>query len=235
LLRKESDKLEHEKLPLFVFHIFGIEVPINTSIVVQWAIILILAVLSIILTRNLKKIPDKKQSALELFYETVENLVKENMGEKNLGFVPFIGTLILYLLFMNIIPVLGVPAPTEELSVTLGMGAAIFLVVQGYAIYKVGLIHYLKGYLSPIAAILPMNIVERFILPVSLGLRLFGNIAAGAVIMGITYEGLGGVNPLLNIGLPVPFHFYFDLFDGFIQMLIFIMLTMINIKLVSEH
>ncbi|WP_139905686.1 F0F1 ATP synthase subunit A [Clostridium thermarum] len=227
--------MEHEKLPLFIFHIFGIEIPINTSIIIQWAIILVLAVLSIILTRNLKRIPDKKQSALEWFYEVVEGLVKENMGEENIGFVPFIGTLILYLLCMNVIPVLGIPAPTEELSVTLGMGAAIFFVVQGYAIYKVGLGHYFKGYLNPIPVILPMNIIERLILPVSLGLRLFGNIAAGAVIMGIAYEGLGGINPLLSIGLPVPFHFYFDLFDGFIQMLIFIMLTMINIKLAVEH
>ena len=233
MIRKESDRLEQEKLPLFNFHIFGIEIP--TSILVQWAIILLLTILSIILTRNLKKIPDKKQSTLELFYETVEKLVIENMGIENLAFIPFIGTLILYLLFMNVIPIIGIPAPTEELSVTIGLGAAMFFVVQGYAIYKIGLKGYLKGYFHPIAVIFPMNVIERLILPISLGLRLFGNIAAGAVIMGITYEGLGSVNPLLNIGIPVPFHFYFDLFDGFIQMLIFIMLTMVNLKLISEH
>ena len=225
--------MEHKKLPLFNFHIFGIEIP--DSILVQWAIILLLTIISIVLTRNLKKVPDKKQSVLELFYETVEKLVLENMGKENLAFIPFIGTLILYLIFMNVIPIIGIPAPTEDLSVTVGMGAAMFLVVQGYAIYKIGLKGYLKGYFHPIAVILPMNIIERLILPVSLGLRLFGNIAAGAVIMAITYEGLGNVNPLLEIGIPVPFHFYFDIFDGFIQMLIFTMLTMVNLKLISEH
>lgn len=220
---------------LFSIPLFGYEIPIALSVVVQWFIILILTIVAILVTRNLKKIPDKKQSALELLYITVENLVRENMGEDYLGFVPFIGSLALYLVIMNITPLVAVPSPTERLSVTLGMASVTFFVIQGYAIYKHGILGYFKGYLHPLALMLPMNIIERFMILVSLSLRLFGNIAAGTVIMQIIYSGLGKVNPFLSIAIPVPFHFYFDLFDGFVQMLIFTMLTMIQIKIVSQH
>lgn len=230
---KGSDSVESKKT-LFVLDLLGIHIPITSGIVVQWVLILLLTVISIFLTRNLKKIPDKKQSALEIFYKTVDSLVTENMGEHYKSFIPFIGTIVIYLLLMNIAPLIGIPAPTEELSVTIGMAAVTFLVVQGYAIKKLGLMGYFKGYFHPLPLIFPLNIIERFMLPVSLSLRLFGNIAAGAVIMEIVYS-MGKINPLLKIGIPIPFHFYFDLFDGFIQMIIFTMLTMIHIKIVSEH
>lgn len=225
----------HEKAPLIIFNLLGTEIRISESIVVQWGIILLLAIISIILTSNLKRIPNKVQVVLEMFYETVEKVVTENMGEKFKSFIPFIGTLALYLVFMNITALIGVPAPTEDLSVTIGMAAVSFLVIQGYAIKKVGISGYFKGLFHPLAIIFPLNIIERIMLPVSLSLRLFGNIAAGAVIMKIVYDNLGNVTPILNIGIPIPFHFYFDLFDGVIQMIIFLMLTMINIKIVSEH
>jgi len=201
---------------------------------VQWAIIVVLTLICFLLTRNLKRKPDKKQTILEIFYELIENLVLENMGKDYLSFIPFVGTLVLYLMLMNVVPLVAVPAPTEDLSVTIGMALVSFLVIQGYSIYKNGLKGYFLGLLHPVAVMLPMNIIERIMLVVSLSLRLFGNIAAGAVIMGIAYSSLRDASPLLNIGIPVPFHFYFDIFDGFIQMLIFVMLTMIHIKIVAE-
>ena len=226
--------MESENSVGLAFKIFGIRIEITTSILVQWAIILALTFISILLTRNLKRNPDKKQTILEMFYELIENLVLENMGKEYLHFVPFVGILALYLMIMNIVPLVAVPAPTEDLSVTIGMAVVSFLVIQGYSIYKNGLKGYFLGLLHPVAVMLPMNIIERIMLVVSLSLRLFGNIAAGSVIMGIAYSSLREGNPFLNIGIPVPFHFYFDIFDGFIQMLIFVMLTMIRIKIVAE-
>ncbi len=220
---------------LFSFNLLGAHIYIESSIVVQWVIIAVLAIVSILLTRNLKKHPDRRQSALEVFYNTIANLVKETMGEGFMTFVPFIGTIVLFILIMNIVPLLGIPSPTEKLSVTVGMAAITFLVVQGYAIKKVGLLGYFKGFFHPLPLIFPLNIIERCMLPVSLSLRLFGNIAAGTVIMKIVYDGLLGVATPLGIGIPIPFHLYFDLFDGAIQMVIFTMLTMVNIKIVSEH
>jgi len=215
-------------------NVLGVKLEITRSVLVQWAIIVVLTLICFLLTRNLKRKPDKKQTILEIFYELIENLVLENMGKDYLSFIPFVGTLVLYLLLMNVVPLVAVPAPTEDLSVTIGMALVSFLVIQGYSIYKNGLKGYFLGLLHPVAVMLPMNIIERIMLVVSLSLRLFGNIAAGAVIMGIAYSSLRAASPLLNIGIPVPFHFYFDIFDGFIQMLIFVMLTMIHIKIVAE-
>lgn len=221
--------------PLFSIPIGNMHFDITLSIVVQWVIILMLVLLSIYLTRNLKTIPGKRQNVAEMYVETIGNLVKENMGEQYKGFVPFIGTLVIYLLIMNLTGLVGIEPPTKDYSVTLAMALITFVVIQGYAIKKIGLLHYFIGFGKPVVAMVPMNILERIMLPVSLSLRLFGNITAGAVIMGLVYNGLGKLNWFAQIGAPVFLHFYFDIFDGAIQMVIFTMLTMINIKIISEH
>jgi F-type H+-transporting ATPase subunit a len=77
--------------------------------------------------------------------------------------------------------------------------------------------------------------MERFLLPVSLSLRLFGNMTAAAAIMKIVYNSLAGLSWFAQIGLPVPLHVYLDVFDGVVQMIVFTMLTMINIKVIAEH
>lgn len=220
---------------LFKIPIFGFQLGITSSLIIQWIVIVLITVCSIILTRNLKQIPDKRQSALEIAVTTVSNLVRENMGVNYKAFVPFIGTFMIYIVILNLIPLIGFKAPTEDLSVTLGLGVITFLIIQAYTIKKIGIIHYFTGFTKPIPMLLPINIIERIMLPVSLCLRLFGNITAGAVIMKLLYDALGSLNMFAQLAIPVPLHFYFDVFDGVIQMIIFVMLTMINIKVISEH
>ncbi|OPJ63423.1 F0F1 ATP synthase subunit A [Clostridium oryzae] len=215
--------------------LFGINFVFTSAIIVQWIIILILTIISIWLTRNLKQRPDKKQSVLEIVYETIDNLVKENMGAEFRNFVPFIGTMAIFILFMNSLGLFNIPDPTEEYSVALGMAAISFITVQVYAIYKIGISGYIKSLFHPFVFMLPMNIMEKIVLLVSLSLRLFANIAAGAVIMGMIYNGLKGITPFLQLAIPVPFHFYFDVFESVVQTIIFIMLTMVNIKLACEE
>ncbi|MCY6355484.1 F0F1 ATP synthase subunit A [Clostridium sp. ZS2-4] len=209
---------------------------VTVEIIIQWVIILIIAAVAIVLTKNLKKIPDKKQSAVEIFVDAIDNLVISNMGEKSKGFVPYIGTLILFLLFMNLIGLIGIEPPTKDFNIVLGIALITFLVIQVYAIKKQGIKGYFIGYAKPIIPLLPINVLERIMLPISLSLRLFGNITAAVVIMDLIYNALGKT-PLgiAQLGIPIPFHFYFDVFDGSIQMIIFVMLTMINIKVTAEH
>ncbi|WP_027623674.1 F0F1 ATP synthase subunit A [Clostridium lundense] len=221
--------------PIFVLNFLGLNFKVTSSILIQWAIIIIVGVLSFIFTRNLKNIPDKKQSILEIFVETVTKLVKENMGEDYMNFVPFIGTMIIYLLLMNLVGLIGLVPPTSEYSINLGIAAISFFVVQAYAIKKVGLIHYFTAYGKPYLFMLPLNIIERIMLPISLSLRLFGNMTAAVVIMELIYKALGGVSWFAQLVVPIPLHIYFDVFDGTIQMIIFVMLTMINIKIIGEH
>jgi len=221
----------------YLFHVtvFGNSYGFSRNIIIQWVIILLVAAVSIFLTRGLKKVPDKKQSVAELLVESVNTVVKSNVGEEYLNLVPYVGTLIVFLLTMNLTGLVGFEPPTMDYSVALGMAIISFLVIQGYTIKKLGVGHYFLGYAKPAAFLLPMNVLERFLLPVSLSLRLFGNMTAGATIMGIIYSSLAKVGWVAQLGIPVPLHMYFDLFDGGVQMVVFMMLTIINLKVIVEH
>lgn len=222
-------------LPLFHIKLLGYNIGIAESILVQWVIIFIVAILSICLTRNLKIIPSKKQNILEIIMDSINNLVRNNMGEDYMAFVPYVGTIAVFLFFMNLTGLIGIKPPTVDYSVALSLALITFFVVQWFAIRKIGLGHYLKGYIQPYAFILPIALIERVMLPVSLSFRLFGNMMAGVVILELAYETLGHLNGFAQLLMPIPLHLYFDVFDGLIQMVIFVMLTMINIKVIAEH
>lgn len=220
--------------PIFILNFFGLNFKVTSSILVQWAIIIIVGVMSFAFTRNLKNVPNTKQNVLEIFVETVNKLVRENMGEGYMRFAPFVGTMIIYLLSMNLVGLIGIVPPTSDYSINLGIALVTFFVVQAYAIKKVGLAHYFVAYGKPYLFMLPLNIIERIMLPVSLSLRLFGNMTAAIVIMDLIYKALAALNPFAQLVIPIPLHMYFDIFDGTIQMVIFVMLTMINIKIIAE-
>ncbi len=224
----------HEALR-YPLNIFGFQFEATLSLIVQWVIIAISFILAVLYSRSVKKVPGKVQSVVEIIVEFIEKTVQENMGEGKAEFVPYIGSLGLYLFLLNMVGLFGIKPPTADFSVTLGLGLTTFLVIQGYTIKKLGLWGYFKGYASPVAMLLPINIMERIMLPISLSLRLFGNIFAATMIMELLYELLTGISAIAGIGIPLPFHFYFDVFDGAIQMIIFVMLSMINIKIISEH
>lgn len=221
--------------PIFSFNIGGFPINITRDVVVQWVVILILGIAAYLLTRNLKRVPDKRQIVLESIYTYVHNLVRDNIGESFMSYIPYVGTLVIYLLSLNLIGIIGIKPPTENLSVTLGLGLTSFFVINGTAIKRNGAWGYTKGLGEPYLLMLPINIMERVMLPVSLALRLFGNMMAATMLVEMIYEALGSVTWAAQIGLPIIAHGYFDLFDGTIQMLVFTMLTIINIKITAEH
>lgn len=221
--------------PLFSYEIGNFTFNITASIIIQWIVILILGIGAFLLTRNLKLKPNKKQSALEKIYQTIRDLVVSIMGEEYESFLPYIGTLMIYLLTLNLIGLLGFKPPTADLSVTAAFAMVTFLVVNLNAINKHGLFSYGKGLAQPYAFMLPINIMERFVLLISLSLRLFGNMYASVVLVDLVYHALGSISVIAQFGSPVLVHMYFDLFDGAIQMIVFSMLTMINIKVTAEH
>lgn len=221
--------------PLWSFDVGPIKIDIVPEIVMQWIIILIIAAIAIWVTRNLTLRPNKKQVVVEYIYTTLKNVITANMGEEFLDVLPFIGSLAVFLLFMNLTGLFGLPVPTKSFSVTVGMALVTFYMVQYYTIRKYGLKSYFGGYTFPIALITPINILERIMLPVSLALRLFGNILAATFLVELCYEALGHIGFITQIGIPIPLHAYFDIFDGGIQTVIFIMLTMINIKMIADH
>lgn len=222
-------------MPIFSLKIGNISVDITSSIITQWCVILILGIGAFLLTRNLKLKPSKVQAALEKLYQCLRNLVVNTMGEMYESFLPYIGTLMIYLLILNFIGLLGFKPPTQDLSVTVSLAIVTFLVVNLNAIKKNGLVGYSKAFAHPFAMMLPINIMERIVLPVSLALRLFGNMVAATVLVELVYSSLAQIAVVAQIGLPIFVHGYFDLFDGTIQMLVFSMLTMINIKVTGDE
>ncbi|MEG2337789.1 MAG: F0F1 ATP synthase subunit A [Clostridium sp.] len=225
------------------FTLFGHEFSISWATQVQWGIMIVVAALVLVLTRRLETVPKGKQVLVEKLIDTIYGVVENTMGKSYRSFAPYIGTIMIFILFMNLTPLFGgIKAPTYDFGVTLALAIMTFVLIQATAIKKTGFGHYLKAFGSPKAFLLPLNIVERVFVPVSLSLRLFGNITAAVIIMELIYHGLeyisgallGGI-PLLAAVIPIPFHMYFDIFDGTLQMIIFSMLTMIFIKTTTEH
>lgn len=211
------------------FKLFGIN--ITDSMVLQFAVLIVIAIVSIMLTKNMKKIPDRRQNVAEILVQGVNNVVKENMGEKYVKFAPYICALTLYLLFMNCMGLIGFEPPTKDINVPAALAALTFFIVQGNAIKRNGVKKYFLGYTKPFLPLLPINILERLTLPLSLCLRLFGNMVAGSVIMALVYGAMGH----FALAVPIPLHAFFDAFDGVVQMIVFVMLTMVNIKIVAEE
>ena len=222
--------------PIFSFNIGKLVIDIKPEAIIQLVIVLLIGILAWWATKELKRRPTgKKQVVVEYIYTTIQNVVNANMGEQYGDMIPFIGTLAVFIVTMNLLGLVGITPVTNNFSVTLALGLISFVVIQGYTMKKIGIGHYFLGYGQPMLMMLPINVIERVMLPVSLSLRLFGNILAASFLVELVYESLDKIAWIAQIGLPVPLHAYFDIFDGCIQMVIFVMLTMINIKITVEH
>ena len=222
--------------PIFSFNIGKLAIDIKPEAIIQLVLVLLIGILAWWATKDLKRRPTgKKQVLVEYIYTTIQNVVNANMGEQYGDMIPFIGRLAVFIVTMNLLGLVGITPVTNNFSVTLALGLISFVVIQGYTMKKIGIGHYFLGYGQPMLMMLPINVIERVMLPVSLSLRLFGNILAASFLVELVYESLDKIAWIAQIGLPVPLHAYFDIFDGCIQMVIFVMLTMINIKITVEH
>ena len=222
--------------PIFSFNIGKLVIDIKPEAIIQLVLVLLIGILAWWATKDLKRRPTgKKQVLVEYIYTTIQNVVNANMGEQYGDMIPFIGTLAVFIVTMNLLGLVGITPVTNNFSVTLALGLISFVVIQGYTMKKIGIGHYFLGYGQPMLMMLPINVIERVMLPVSLSLRLFGNILAASFLVELVYESLDKIAWIAQIGLPVPLHAYFDIFDGCIQMVIFVMLTMINIKITVEQ
>lgn len=217
---------------VFSFNIFNHTIPVTSSIVTQWVFMAVIIVLALLVTRNLKKVPSKRQTAVESIVLTIRGLVDSNMGSEYRGFfVPYIGTLAIFLTFLNLSGLIGVEPATGDLSVTFAFAILTFIIINVNAIGKLGLGGYLSGYVKPYAPMLPLNIIEKVTIPFSMTLRLFCNMLIGTIVLGLVYEGMGHYAFIV----PIPLHFFFDVFDGLIQMFVFITLTMVYTKSSASH
>lgn len=219
---------------------FGLQV--TETVTVTWWLMAGLILLAWFMTRNLKMVPDKRQIVVEALVKTINNMTKQTMGEQNMKFAPYIGTLIIFLAVANLAGLLGLRPPTADINTTLALALMTFAMIHGFAVRSKGIGKYLKGYFEPFFLLFPINLLGEVATPISLSFRLFGNIVGGLIIMSLLYGALGGFTsallhlniPLLAVGLPAVFHVYFDLFAGLLQSFIFTMLTMVYISMAMD-
>ena len=197
----------------FEIPLFG-GIPVPESAVVSWAIIVVLTLLAIWLTHGLRKRPGRKQIAAEMLVGFINNFCRDTLGDKYWRtFAPYLGTVGLYLALANMAGLFGVTPPTKDLNVTAGLAIMSALLIYGSQFRFHGLRGGLKKFSEP-----PLNIMEIGIRPLSLCMRLFGNIFAGFVIMEL-------VKMAVPVVVPIPLSLYFDVFDGMIQAIVFVFLT----------
>lgn len=235
---------------IFSFNLFGYTIPISDSIIMMWLIMAVIILLAYIFTRNLKTIPKGKQNVTELIVETINNLIKGNIGHHWRPFAPYFGTILLFLAFANTVslfsllptaeelykitglaffeklPQFAILPPTKDYNVTLTMALmTVFLILYSGIKFK-GVKGWLKGFLYPTPIMLPFHILDYATRTLSLSLRLFGNILAGYIILELLYT----TAPLwAKVFIPIGSGF-FDIFDALLQAYIFVFLSSIYIS-----
>lgn len=214
-----AEKLMHELecRTAFTIPIFG-GIPVPESCVITWVIMGVLVLLSIIFVRRLKKVPTGAQCLIEIGIGWLNNFFLETLGPKGKKYLPILETLILYIGFSNIVGIFGLRPPTKDLGVTASMAIVAIVLIQYCAIKEKGTKGWLKGFKEPMPIMLPINILELVIKPLSLCMRLFGNVLGAFVVMEL-------IKLCIPVGVPLVFGLYFDLFDGIIQAYVFVFLT----------
>jgi F-type H+-transporting ATPase subunit a len=161
---------------------------LNETIVVTWALILILAVGARLITRKLAtgaKI-SRWQSALEIIVAGIKKQIEEVGLLQPEKYIGFIGTLFLFIATANIFTIFpGYEPPTGSLSTTTALALSVFVAVPFYGIKERGLGGYLKSYAEPTIVMLPFNIISELSHTLALAVRLFGNMMSGTMILAI--------------------------------------------------
>lgn len=219
------------------FEIFGIQLDLTETIVVQWIVVAIIIAVLLILTTGMKVVPTTKRQALaEMIYKTLNNLVSSSMNGGYPRLAPYIGALFSLSMISSLMPLLTFRAPTANLMVTATWAVLTFLMVYINRFRTGGVFGFFKNFFQPVKLMLPLNIMSDIIIPVALSLRHFANLVAGLTItqlIAFAFTGLssslGFSFPIFRIGIPAVLSLYFDLFTAVMQAFVFCMLTMVYI------
>lgn len=194
-------------------------ISVSEAVVVTWIIMAVILLLALILTANLQvKNLGKRQLLLESVIQWATDFFEGIVGKHGKPYIPYLLTVLFYLAFANISGMFGFTPPTKDLNVTAGMAILSILMVEYAGFKKKGWKGWLKSFTEPVIVITPINILELFIRPLSLCMRLFGNMLGGFIIVKLVEV----VAPLI---VPIPLNFYFDIFDGLLQAYVFAFLT----------
>lgn len=220
-----ASKLIEELNTETVFSLFGGKLKIDEGTVVSWIIMAVFLIVGILLTRGLKvegKL-SKRQLFIEMCVDKMRGFFHNIMGADGDRYIPWMMTVAIYIGACNMCGIFGFKSPTKELNVTLGLALTSIILVQYAGIHKKGTKGWLKSFAKPVAIVLPINLLELIIKPMSLCFRLFGNIIGAFIIMKL-------IESVVPVAIPVALSLYFDIFDGFIQAYVFVFLTSLYIQ-----
>ena len=220
------------------------DLPISEAQVNSAFVVLTLLFFCLYMTHGIRaRVATRRQAMAEWAVETLEKMVRENMGEFFMGFAPFIGAILGISAVSSLSSLLGVFAPTADVNVVAGWGILVFILITYYKL-KGGLFNYLLDFTKPIFIMAPLNVLGEVATPISMTFRHYGNVLSGSVISVLIAAALQGASamvlswlpdvinqiPLLRIGLPAILSLYFDVFSSCMQAYIFAMLTMLNVS-----
>lgn len=214
---------------LFSYELFGQTLWITTSHVALLIVVIVLIVLAFLANRHIKKakdVPGTFQNIIEIIVEKLDQIVNGSMGTFAGKFQNYISTIFLFILLCNISGIFGLRSPTADYGITLLLGLVTFALIHinGIKRHKIG---HFTAWFKPLPLLFPINVIGDLATPLSLSLRLFGNVMSGTVMIGLWY----GMLPwFMKLGIPAFLHAYFDLFSGAIQTYVFCMLTMVYIR-----
>jgi F-type H+-transporting ATPase subunit a len=220
-----------------VLTLLGIRVKDPARVVPDYIVMCLLVMVFLILilglaSRRLALIPGRRQTVLEVLFETFENLLVDIIGEPGKKFLPMIGTVGLFIFCCNLLGLVpGFMSPTSKLNVTLGCALTVFVYYHWQGIKAQGLLKYLKHFAGPIPLLAPLmfpiELISHFSRPLSLSVRLFGNIFAEELLIVV----IASILPFL---LPLPF-MVVAIFTGAIQAFVFVLLTCIYVSGAIAH
>lgn len=203
-----------------VFHIGP--APVSEGVVTTWAIMLVLVIGAITVTRRMSLVPSKTQAFFELIVETVDGQIRDTMRLEPGPYRAFVGTLFIFIFVCNwssLVP--GVEPPTAHLETDAALALLVFLAVIGFGVRAGGLGGYLRTFAAPNPIMIPLNFVESLTRTFSLLVRLFGNVMSGVFVIGIVLSLAGLLVPIPLMAL--------DLLTGAVQAYIFAVLAMVFI------
>ena len=212
-------------------------VQITSTLTTMWAIILILTILSILATRKLKDVPGPLQNIAEMAVESLQKYFADIMGAKTAKkYFPIFATYFIFIIVCNYSGLLpgaghlkGFAVPTACLSVTAALAIVAFFTTHTIGIREVGAKRYFKAFIMPYLIMLPLNLIEQAVRPVSLALRLYGNLYSEEMVVEQLYNIFPVLLPLLMNVLSLLF--------CFIQAMVFTMLLSIYVAegIEEEH
>jgi F-type H+-transporting ATPase subunit a len=226
---------------------------IPDHVLYTWVVMLILIGVAWAASRRASLVPGGVQNFVEVILEQFIQMIDDVIGPSGRAYLPLIGTLGLFILASNLMGLVpGLIAPTGNLMTTAACAIIVFFAYHYIGIKKQGLGHYLKHFMGPVPALaplmIPIEVVSHLARPLSLTLRLFGNMFGGHVLLAVIFflmglDGLlgwalsgsaagvlvGGIGGLVTALFTVGFLYPLKILVAFLQAFIFVMLTMLYI------